>query len=150
MAAVLTQEKSEFAITDGEVSRANAIFMIGYFVTAPFFGLLGDRFPRKWLIAFGIFVWSLCTVLTGWAKTFNELLWFRVLVGVGEASYATIGPSLISDAFPAGRRNNALTIFYATLPVGAALGVHRPVPRRPAGTSRCRPGARRSARPSRW
>src|SRR5436190_16086844 len=51
-----------------------------------------------------------------------HLLWYRVLVGFGEASYATISPSLISDAFTAHKRNNALTIFYAALPFGAALG----------------------------
>ena len=45
-----------------------------------------------------------------------------VLVGVGEASYATISPSLISDNYGPKRRNNALTIFYVAMPVGAALG----------------------------
>ena len=50
------------------------------------------------------------------------LLAYRVLVGVGEASYATISPGLISDTFPPERRNNALTIFYVAIPVGAALG----------------------------
>jgi len=47
---------------------------------------------------------------------------FRVLVGLGEASYATISPSLISDSYGPAKRNNALTIFYAAIPVGAALG----------------------------
>jgi MFS family permease len=96
--------------------------MIGYFLTAPFFGYLGDRFSRKWLIAFGIFVWSMGTLLTGVASGFFVLLFFRVLVGLGEASYATISPSLLSDAFAATRRNNALTIFYVAIPVGSALG----------------------------
>src|SRR6185295_3225350 len=86
------------------------------------FGYLGDRSSRKWLIAGGIFIWSLGTVLTGFAGTFALLLAFRVLVGVGEASYATISPSLISDSYAAGKRNLALTIFYSAIPVGAALG----------------------------
>jgi MFS family permease len=47
---------------------------------------------------------------------------FRVLVGLGEASYATISPSLISDSYGPAKRNNALTIFYTGIPVGAALG----------------------------
>ena len=47
---------------------------------------------------------------------------FRVLVGLGETSYATISPSLISDSYAPTKRNNALTIFYVTIPVGAALG----------------------------
>ena len=96
--------------------------MLGYFLTSPIFGYLGDRYARKWLIAVGIFVWSVGTVLTGFAHTFGVLLAFRVLVGLGEASYASISPSLISDLFGAEKRNTALTIFYVAIPVGAALG----------------------------
>ena len=122
LSAVLPKLQAEMHIKDGPAGKIVTAFMIGYFVTSPFFGYLGDRFPRKWLIAVGIFVWSLGTVLTGFARSFEELLAYRVLVGVGEASYATISPSLISDNFGPERRNNALTIFYVAIPVGAALG----------------------------
>jgi len=122
LSAVLSPLQNELHISDGQAGRIMTAFMIGYFVTSPFFGYLGDRFPRKWLIATGIFVWSLGTILTGYAGTFAVLLGYRVLVGLGEASYATISPSLISDNFEPKRRNNALTIFYVAIPVGAALG----------------------------
>ncbi len=122
LSAVLSPLQKELHINDGQAGRIMTAFMIGYFVTSPFFGYLGDRWPRKWLIAAGIFVWSLGTVLTGFAGTFAILLSYRVLVGLGEASYATISPSLISDTFEPKRRNNALTIFYVAIPVGAALG----------------------------
>jgi len=114
--------KRYFSLTDHQAGRTYTAFMIGYFFTAPIFGYLGDRMTRKWLIAAGIFVWSVGTVLTGVATSLVWLLWFRVLVGLGEASYATLSPSLISDAFGPGRRNNALTIFYVAIPLGAALG----------------------------
>jgi len=55
--------------------------MLGYFLTSPFFGYLGDRVARKWLIALGIFVWSVGTVLTGFAASFTVLLLFRARVG---------------------------------------------------------------------
>jgi MFS family permease len=122
LSAVLSPLQNELHINDGDAGRIMTAFMIGYFVTSPFFGYLGDRFPRKWLIAGGIFVWSLGTVLTGFAGTLAVLLSYRVLVGLGEASYATISPGLISDNFVPERRNNALTIFYVAIPVGAALG----------------------------
>lgn len=120
--AVRTPLANDFKIDYGDSGRTVTAFMIGYFVTSPFFGYLGDRFSRKWLIAAGIFVWSLGTVLTGFAASFGVLLLFRVLVGLGEASYATISPSLISDVFGSAKRNNALTIFYVAIPVGSALG----------------------------
>jgi MFS family permease len=122
LSSVLAPLQKDLHLSDGQAGRIMTAFMIGYFVTSPFFGYLGDRLPRKWLIAVGIFVWSLGTLLTGFATTFAVLLSYRVLVGLGEASYATISPSLISDEFPPARRNNALTIFYVAIPVGAALG----------------------------
>ena len=122
LAAVRTPLQNELHLSDGDTGRVATAFMIGYFATSPFFGYLGDRLARKWLIAFGIFVWSLGTVLTGFAGGFAMLLFFRVLVGLGEASYATVSPSLISDTFEPARRNNALTIFYVAIPVGSALG----------------------------
>ena len=120
--AVLTTLQKDLHLDDGQVGRANTMFMVGYFITSPFFGYLGDRFPRKWLIAFGILFWSIGTTMTGFATGLVALLAYRVLVGLGEASYATLAPAWLSDLFPAARRNNALTIFYVAIPVGAALG----------------------------
>ena len=122
LSAVLTPLQKDLGINDGQAGRLMTAFMIGYFFTSPFFGWLGDRCSRKWLIAAGIFVWSLGTILTGFAATFAIMIAFRVLVGLGEASYATISPSLISDSYGPAKRNNALTIFYTGIPVGAALG----------------------------
>ncbi len=112
----------DFRLSDGQIGRINTAFMIGYFFTAPFFGYLGDRVARKWLIAAGILVWSLGTVLSGLAGGYVALLACRILVGLGEASYASISPSLISDSYAPAKRNNALTLFYVAIPVGAALG----------------------------
>jgi MFS transporter, Spinster family, sphingosine-1-phosphate transporter len=120
--AVRTPLATDFGVNYGQSGQAFTAFMIGYFITCPVFGYFGDRNSRKWLIAVGIFVWSLGTVLTGFAATFTLLLAYRVLVGVGEASYATISPGLISDTFATRLRNNALTIFYAAIPLGYALG----------------------------
>ncbi len=122
LSAVLTPLQTDLGLNDEQAGRLVTAFMLGYFVTSPFFGWMGDRWSRKWLIATGIFVWSLGTILTGYAATFAAIIAFRALVGLGEASYATISPSLISDSYGPAKRNNALTIFYVAIPVGAALG----------------------------
>ena len=122
LSAVLTPLQKDLGINDYQAGQLATAFMIGYFATSPIFGWLGDRWSRKWLIAIGIFIWSLGTILTGFAATFAMMLAFRILVGLGEASYATISPSLISDSYAPSKRNNALTIFYVAIPVGAALG----------------------------
>lgn len=131
LSAVLPLVQKDLALNDSQAGWLGTAFMLGYFITSPVFGYLGDRSSRKWLIAAGIFIWSLGTVLTGFSdrlalalgwQAFAVMLAFRVMVGVGEASYATISPSYISDTFGPAKRNNALTIFYVAIPIGAALG----------------------------
>ena len=42
----------------------------------------------------------------------------RGIVGIGEASYVTIAPTLISDMFVGKDRSLMLMIFYFAIPVG--------------------------------
>lgn len=46
----------------------------------------------------------------------------RAGVGVGEASYATISPTIIADMFPIERRTFILSLYYIAIPLGSALG----------------------------
>jgi len=122
LAAVVGPMKAELLLTDAEVGRLSTVFMIGYIIFCPLFGYLGDKITRKWLIIAGIFIWSIATVNTGLAMTFSAVLLWRTLVGIGEASYATICPGLISDKFSKEQENKALTIFLAAVPIGSAIG----------------------------
>jgi MFS family permease len=46
----------------------------------------------------------------------------RCFVGVGEAAYAPVAPTMLSDLYPVERRGQILAWFYAAIPVGTALG----------------------------
>ncbi|HVS52145.1 MAG TPA: MFS transporter [Opitutaceae bacterium] len=123
LASVLTPIKQELQLSDEQLGTIQSAFMWGYFLTSPIFGYLGDRLPRRFLIAAGVFVWSLGTLMTGHVSALTALIGFRVLVGFGEASFGTISPGWIADLFPARRRNMMISIFYLAIPVGSALGV---------------------------
>lgn len=51
-------------------------------------------------------------------QTFGWFLFFRALVGIGEASYSTIAPTIISDLFVQDLRSKMLALFYFAIPVG--------------------------------
>lgn len=122
LAAVLTPLKIELHFSDEQLGTLQSAFMLGYFLTAPIFGYLGDRCPRRWLIGAGVFVWSLGTLFSGHASALGSLIFFRVLVGFGEASFGTISPGWIADLFSPAKRNMAISVFYLAIPVGSALG----------------------------
>ncbi len=114
--------KDDLHLTDAETSYPLTAFVIVYMLASPVFGGLSDRMSRKGLIAAGVVMWSLATAAAAFATGFWSLLFARSLVGVGEAAYATISPSLIGDFYPPAKRNRILTIYYVAIPVGAALG----------------------------
>jgi MFS family permease len=97
-------------------------FMGTYMLMAQLFGWLGDRHSRWMIIAVGIALWSLATFGCGFATGFAMLFVLRCLVGVGEAAYGPAAPSIIADYFAVQRRGQALSWFYAAIPVGSALG----------------------------
>ncbi len=99
-----------------------AAFMVIYTVGAPVFGRLAERYSRWVLVAIGVILWSLASGASGLAMTFMLLLLTRCFVGVGEAAYGPVAPSIISDFYPVRIRGQVLAWFYMAIPVGSALG----------------------------
>lgn len=120
--AVGPRFQKEFDLSDGALGVVETAFMLGYMITSPIFGALGDRLPRKGLITTGVVLWSVATVASGLTTGFWSMFWARVAVGVGEASYATLSPTIIDDLVEPEKKNRYLAIFYTATPVGAALG----------------------------
>jgi len=121
-AALLPLMIPALGLSDSKAGVLQSMFMIVYLMASPFVGWYGDKGRRLRLAAAGVALWSAATFGSGLALTFGALLLARALVGVGEASYAVVTPSVISDLYPADRRGRALAIFYAAIPVGSALG----------------------------
>ncbi|HEU5193370.1 MAG TPA: MFS transporter [Methylomirabilota bacterium] len=121
-AATLPLILAGLSISDAQGGLLQSLFITVYALVCPVAGWLGDRQPRLRLAAIGVFVWSAATFASGLAPTYGWLLLARAVIGAGEASYAVVTPSLLSDCYPAERRARMLSIFYAALPIGSALG----------------------------
>ncbi|XP_022624365.1 protein spinster homolog 1 [Seriola dumerili] len=124
VAGVLPDIEHYFGIDDGKSGLLQTVFICSYMFLAPFFGYLGDRYNRKYIMSFGIAFWSLVTLASSYTprEHFWALLLTRGLVGVGEASYSTIAPTIIADLYVKGKRTNMLSVFYFAIPVGSGLG----------------------------
>lgn len=96
-------------------------FMVTYMLFAPLFGWLSDRYSRWRIITLGIILWSVATWASGYASGFWSMLFYRCLVGVGEAAYGPAAPAILADLFPLRLRGKVIAIFYIAIPVGSAL-----------------------------
>ena len=114
--------KQEFNVSDAQIGLLTTTFFWFYMCAAPAIGYLGDRYSRRHIISVGIMIWSGFTFLSAITHTFNELMVRHILVGIGEASYASVAPTLVADLFPPERRGRMMAIFSAGLPFGTAVG----------------------------
>ena len=112
----------EFGLTDQQLGALTTALFVTYMLTAPLTGWLGDRFRRKPLIVAGAVLWSLATLFTFSVHSYGSLYFRHALVGIGEATFGIFAPAVLSDFFPARERNRVLSLFYLTIPIGAALG----------------------------
>jgi MFS family permease len=97
-------------------------FLVTYTLFSPVFGWFGDRGRRWVLVGIAVILWSLASGGSGLAITYAMLLLTRCLVGIGEAAYGPVAPSMISDMYPVAVRGKVMARLYMAIPVGSALG----------------------------
>ena len=119
--AVLPFVTKDFHLSGFQGGLLGMLYVVTFLVVAPVAGWFADHRPRLQLAGIGVIVWTVATVSSALAPVFTILLLARATSGVGEATYTVVTPSLLSDAYPANKRATALAIFFAALPVGAAL-----------------------------
>jgi predicted MFS family arabinose efflux permease len=108
-------------MTDAQFGLLTSVFLWVYGLLSPFAGFLADRFNRSRLIVFSLLVWSLLTWLTGHARSFEELIVVRALMGLSEAAYLPAALALIADYHRGSTRSFATGIHMTGLSVGTGL-----------------------------
>lgn len=124
VAGVLPEISGFYGLNKSQAGLLQTSFIVSYMVFAPLFGYLGDRYSRKFIMAGGVLFWSAMTYLGSLVPASHTWLFFiiRALVGVGEASYSTIAPTLIADMFVGEMRTMVLAAFFFAIPVGSGMG----------------------------
>ena len=121
IAAVTEPIRKEWSLSDTAMGWLGTAFTLLYAVVGIPLGRLSDRWVRARILSIGISVWSLMTAISGLTWNYWSLFAARLGVGVGEASCAPAGNSLIGDLFPARKRARAISIFMLGLPIGIFL-----------------------------
>jgi len=116
------QNRLGFRPEDALLGLLGTAFMLLYMMAAPAFARLAERRSRWGLVGIGVILWSLASGASGLAVTFFLLLLTRCCVGIGEAAYGPVAPTMISDLYPVKIRGQVLAWFYTAIPVGSALG----------------------------
>jgi MFS family permease len=123
-AAPLMQQ--ELKLNAAQLGVLLSAFYYGYVAFMAPVGWLAERHGAHKVLAAGVLIWSLATVLTGFVAGFTTLLLLRVLLGVGESGAFPCASKLMANAVQVrnlGIANGVLGFGYLVGPaVGTLLG----------------------------
>jgi MFS transporter, ACS family, D-galactonate transporter len=123
LATAATLVKSELHISASQLGFLLTAFFITYMPMQPVVGWLSDRFTASRVLVAGFVLWSLATVLSGFAQGFVALFACRLLLGVGESvSFPTLAKIMCQNV-PEAQRGAANGITQAGLCIGPAFGI---------------------------
>jgi len=109
----VSEDEASWVVTTYLVS--NAIIL----TASPFLARMLGR-KTFFLISLGLF--TLSSLLSGYAPNLNALLLFRILQGLGGGGMVPVAQSILADSFPPARRGQAFALFGVAVVVAPVVG----------------------------
>jgi len=103
----------------GYISSIRVIFQT---FSGPFWGMLADRYNRKWILVIGTGVWGLWTSVCGLATDYWQLLIVRVIACIGLGCLYPAAFSILADSFGPKKRGQAMGTISAIGMFGIVAG----------------------------
>ena len=120
LAVANTTVRSEMHLNATQMGWLLTVFSLAYGIAQlPLVGLL-DRAGTRLVLGTGLVLWSTAQLLTGFVRSFPSFLWFRVLLGVGEAPFYPAGVLSVREWFSAQARGRATAVMSMSQTVGLA------------------------------
>ncbi len=97
-------------------------YMLALTVLVPAIGRVADMIGRKSLYVSGFAVFTVGSLLCGFANTGMELLWFRLVQAVGGSLLVANSTAIVADAFPKQELGKALGINSMIISIASVVG----------------------------
>ena len=97
-------------------------YMLVLTVFLPFFGKLGDIFPKNKVYSSGFFIFALGALLNVFTPNFTTLIVFRCIEAIGASIMIANGPAVIATLFKGENRGKALGLNACLVAVGGMSG----------------------------
>jgi DHA2 family multidrug resistance protein len=109
-------------VSEDEASWVVTTYLVSNAIILTASSFLARKFGRKtfFLICLGIF--TLSSLLCGFAPNLNALLLCRMLQGFGGGGMVPVAQSILADAFPPAKRGQAFAVFGVAVVVAPVVG----------------------------
>lgn len=107
--------------SEAAVGWANSCALIGCLLGSMIAGGLSDRFGRKKLLIASAVLFTVSSILTGWAYSFSSFITWRIVGGVAIGIASNVSPTYIAEVSPAPWRGMLVTLNQLMIVVGILL-----------------------------
>jgi len=114
--------RTALGLTYAQLSYIDSIRVIFQTFSGPFWGMLADRFNRKWILVIGTGLWGLWTSVCGLATNYWQLLAVRVIACIGLGCLYPAAFGLLADSFGPKQRGRAMGTISAIGMFGIVAG----------------------------
>ncbi len=111
-----------FRVSPQVIGIAIPVYMIPYGAATLFYGILSDRVGRRPIIIGSLSLFVLLTLLTALAQSATQLIFWRLLTGLGASGVVPMGLALMGDLFPYEKRGRPLGWLFGAMAGGMAFG----------------------------
>ncbi|TSA20320.1 MFS transporter [bacterium] len=110
------------AVVKSWVGWATAVMMIGWATGGIIFGTMSDKFGRVRTMVVTLLLYSIFTGLSGLARTPEEFMIYRFIMGLGIGGMFASATTLVAESVPGNFRSIALGSLQALSSVGNLIG----------------------------
>lgn len=113
---------SSFGVSKTAIGVLISAFAMMRFASGLFSGRLVDRFGERTVLGVGLFMVSFFTLLTALAQSYNQLLFFRTLGGLGSSMFSIAAGSLLMRSVTDDVRARAQSLYNGGFLIGGVAG----------------------------
>lgn len=114
--------RTALGLSYAQLGYIDSIRVIFQTFSGPFWGMLADRYSRKWILVIGTGVWGLWTSICGFVTGYWQLLLVRVIACIGLGCLYPAAFSLLADSFGPKQRGRAMGAISAIGMFGIVAG----------------------------
>lgn len=118
----LNEMKGNLGATLSEVGWVITAYAIGNVIIVPMTSWLSQQFGRRNYFAVSIVIFTIFSFLCGNATNIWELVFFRLMQGIGGGALLVTSQTIITESYPIEKRSMAQAIYGLGVIIGPTLG----------------------------
>ncbi|WP_338449672.1 MDR family MFS transporter [Niallia oryzisoli] len=99
-----------------------SVYLLAMVIGTPIFGKMADLYGRKLMFTLGVLIFVVGSMLSGLAQTMEQLVWFRMIQGIGAGALTTIPFTIIGDVFAFEQRAKIQGMISAVWGISGIIG----------------------------